>query len=59
MEAGCMPKANSNALTIRPFHDACYSRILLMLEQGTTAWATGGAYVIYTWPLPVMRVVVM
>jgi hypothetical protein len=35
--------------------DACYPRILLMLDQGTTARATGGVTDIYTWPLPVIR----
>jgi hypothetical protein len=38
---------------------ACYLRILLMLDQGTTAWATGDVYVIYTWPLPEIRAVSM
>ena len=54
-----MPIVDRDVVTTRPFHDACYPRILLMLDQGATAWATGGVYVIYTWPLPVMRIVSM
>ena len=57
--AGCVPIANSDALTTRPSLHACYHRILLMRDQSATVWATGGVYVIYTWPLPVIRVVVM
>ena len=38
---------------------ACYPRILLMLGQGATAWATEGVYIIYTWPLPEIRAVSM
>jgi len=54
-----MPKANPDAATTRPCLHACYLRILLMLDQGATAWATGGVYVIYTWPLPEIRAVSM
>ena len=54
-----MPIADPDVVTTRPFHDACYPRILLMLDQGATAWATGGVYVIYTWPLPEIRAVSM
>jgi len=50
-----MPIANPDVVTTRPFHDACYPRILLMLDQAATARATGGVTVIYTWPLPVIR----
>ena len=54
-----MPIADPDAITTRPSLNAYYPRILLMLDQSATVWATGGVYVIYTWPLPVMRVVVM
>ena len=54
-----MPIADPDVVTTRPFHDACYPRILLMLDQGATAWATGGVRGIYTWPLPVISLVVM
>ena len=54
-----MPIAVPDALTTRPFHDACYPRILLMLDQAATAWATGGVRDIYTWPLTVIRAVSM
>jgi len=59
MAAGCMPVANPDVVTTRPCLHAYYPRILLMLDQGATAWARRGVYVIYTWPMPVMRVVVM
>ena len=54
MAAGCMPIAVPDALTTRPCLLACYSRILLMRDQGATAGATGGVRGIYTWPLPVI-----
>ena len=54
-----MPIADPDVVTTRPCLHAYYPRILLMLDQGATAWATGGVCVIYTWPLPVMKVVVM
>ena len=54
-----MPIADPDVVTTRPYLHACYPRILLMLDQGATAWATGGVYVIYTWPLPVIRAVSM
>ena len=50
-----MPIADPDAVTTRPSLHACYPRILLMLDQSATVWATGGVYVIYTWPLPVIR----
>ena len=53
--AGCMSIADPDVVTTRPCLYACYPRILLMLDQGTTAWATGGVTVIYTWPLPEIR----
>ena len=59
MAAGCMPIADPDVVTTRPSLHACYPRILLMLDQGATAWATGGIYVIYTWPLPEIRAVSM
>ena len=59
MAAGCMPIADPDVVTTRPCLHACYPRILLMLDHGATAWVTGGVYVIYTWPLPVIRAVVM
>ena len=43
-----MPTADPDVVTTRPSLHACYPRILLMLDQGATAWATGGVYVIYT-----------
>ena len=54
-----MTVANPDVETTGPCLHACYPRILLMLDQGTTAWATGGVYVIYTWPLPEIRAVSM
>ena len=54
-----MPIADRDVVTTRPCLHAYYPRILLMLDQGATAWARRGVYVIYTWPLPVMRVVIM
>ena len=54
-----MPIADPDVVTTRPCLNACYPRILLMLDQGTTAWATGGVNVIYTWPLPEIRAVSM
>ena len=57
--AGCMSIADPDVVTTRPSLHACYPRILLMLDQSATVWATGGVYVIYTWPLPVMRAVSM
>ena len=36
-----MPTADPDVVTTRPFHDACYPRILLMLDQEVTARATG------------------
>jgi hypothetical protein len=36
-----MPIADPDVVTTRPFHDACYPRILLMLDQEGTARATG------------------
>ena len=59
MAAGCMSMADRDVVTTRPCLNACYPRILLMLDQSATVWATGGVYVIYTWPLPVMRAVSM
>jgi hypothetical protein len=59
MAAGCMPLVDHDVVTTRPCLDACYPRILLMLDHGATAWVTGGVYVIYTWPLPVIRAVSM
>jgi hypothetical protein len=49
------PDASTTSLCLH----VCYLRILLMLDQGATAWATGGVYVIYTSPLPVIRAVSM
>ena len=46
--AGCMPIADRDVVTARPCLHAYYPRILLMLDQGATAWATGGITVIYT-----------
>ena len=57
MGAGCMFKAVLYAVTTSLYLHAPCLRILLMLDQGATAWATGGVYVIYTWPLPEIRVV--
>ena len=57
--AGCMSIADPDVVTTRPSLHACYPRILLMLDQGATAWARRGVYVIYTCPLPEMRAVVM
>ena len=54
-----MPITNPDVVTTRPCLHACYPRILLMLDQSATVWATGGVYVIYTWPLPVIRAVSM
>ena len=54
-----MSITNPDAVTTRPSLHAYYPRILLMRDQGATAWATGGVTVIYTWPLPVIRVVSM
>ena len=48
MAAGCMPIADPDVVTTRPSLHAGYPRILLMLGQGVTAWATGGVTVIYT-----------
>ena len=42
-----MPVADPDALTTRLCFHACYPEILLMLDQGTTAWAIGGVYVMY------------
>ena len=53
--AGCMLIADPDVVTTRPCLHAYYPRILLMLDQGATAWATGGITVIYTWPLPEIR----
>ena len=52
-----MPIADPDVVTTRPSLHACYPRILLMLDQGATAWARRGVYVIYTCPLPEMRAV--
>ena len=54
-----MPIADPDVLTTSPYLHACSPRILLMLDQAATAWATGGVYVIYTWPLPEIRAVSM
>ena len=54
-----MSITNPDAVTTRPSLHAYYPRILLMLDQSATVWATGGVYVIYTWPMPVMRAVSM
>ena len=54
-----MPIAVPVVVTTRPCLHACYPRILLMLDQSATVWATGGVYVIYTWPLPEIRAVSM
>ena len=43
-----MAITNPDVVTTRPCLHAYYPRILLMLDQGTTAWATVGVYVIYT-----------
>jgi hypothetical protein len=37
--AGCMTITNPDAVTTRPSLHAYYPRILLMLDQGATAWA--------------------
>ena len=42
VEAGCMPIADPDAVTTSPCLHACYPGILLMRDQGATAWATGG-----------------
>ena len=39
-----MPIADPDVVTTRPYLHACYPRILLMLDQGATAWANGGVY---------------
>ena len=52
-----MAITNPDAATRRLCLRACYLRILLMLDQGATGWARRGVYVLYTWPLPVMRAV--
>ena len=57
--AGCMPMADPDVVTTSTCLHACYPRILLMLDQEGAAWATGGVTVIYTWPLPVIRAVVV
>ena len=54
-----MPIANPDVVTTRPFLHAYYPRTLLMRDQGATAWATGGVYVIYTRSLPEIRAVSM
>ena len=54
-----MSIATPDALTTSLCLHACYPRILLMRDQGATAWATGGVTVIYTWPLPEIRAVIM
>ena len=54
-----MSITNPDAVTTRPSLHACYPRILLMLDQGATAWARRGVYVIYTWPLLEIRAVSM
>ena len=54
-----MPIADRDVVTTRSCLHACYPRILLMLDQGATAWARRGITVIYTWPLPVIRAVSM
>ena len=54
-----MAITNPNVTTTRPCLHACYPRILLMLDQGATAGATGGVRGIYTWPLTVIRAVSM
>ena len=54
-----MTVTNSDVATTSPCLHACYPRILLMLDQGATAWAKGGVTVIYTWPLPEIRAVSM
>ena len=51
--------ADPDVVTTRPSLHAYYPRILLMLDQGATARATGGVRGIYTWPLPVISLVVM
>ena len=57
--AGCMSITNPDAVTTRPNLHAYYPRILLMLDQSATVWATGGVYVIYTRSLTVIRAVGM
>ena len=47
-----MPIADPDVVTTRHCLHACYPEILLMRDQGATAWARGGVYVIYTWRLP-------
>ena len=54
-----MAIADPDAVTARPSLHAYYPRILLMLDQSATVWATGGVTVIYTWPLPEIRAVIM
>ena len=54
-----MPIADPDVVTTRHSLNACYPRILLMRDQGATAWATGGVTVINTWPLPEIRAVSM
>ena len=54
-----MSITNPDVVTTRPSLHAYYPRILLMLDQSATVWATGGVYVIYTWPLPEIRAVSM
>ena len=57
--AGCMSIADRDVVTTRPSLYACYPRILLMLDQEGTAWATGGITVIYTRSVPEIRAVSM
>ena len=59
MAAGCMSIAYPDVVTTSPCLHACFPRILLMLDQGATVWATEDITVIYTWPLPEMRAVGM
>ena len=54
-----MPIADPDVVTTRPSLHACSPRILLMLDQGATAWAGRDITDIYTWPLPEIRTVVM
>ena len=54
-----MSIADPDVVTTSPYFHACYPRILLMLDQGATAWVTGGVYVIYTWLLPEISAVTM
>ena len=55
MAARYTPIVDPDVVTTSLYLPACYLRISLMLDQGATAWATGGVTGIYTWPLPEIR----